>query len=41
MQAAALTATGSPELGRFLAGIWSWLGGSREWHAGSARYSTT
>lgn len=37
-EAAALAATGSPELRRFLAGTWAWLGGSREWHAGSARY---
>ncbi|GAA2634700.1 family 2 encapsulin nanocompartment cargo protein terpene cyclase [Streptomyces vastus] len=37
-EAAALAATGSPQLSRFLAGVWAWLGGSREWHAGSARY---
>jgi len=40
-EAAALALTGSPELRRFLAGTWAWLGGSREWHAGSARYATT
>ncbi|MEU9211072.1 family 2 encapsulin nanocompartment cargo protein terpene cyclase [Streptomyces sp. NPDC048415] len=38
-EAAALAAAGSPELRRFLAGIWAWLGGSRAWHAGSAGYS--
>lgn len=37
-EAAALALTGSPELRRFLAGTWAWLGGSREWHASSARY---
>ncbi|OXY94110.1 Camphene synthase [Streptomyces diastatochromogenes] len=37
-EAAALGATGSPELRRFLASTWAWLGGNREWHAGSARY---
>ncbi|EPH44441.1 putative 2-methylisoborneol synthase [Streptomyces aurantiacus JA 4570] len=37
-EAAALTLTGSPALGRFLAGVWAWLGGNREWHRGSARY---
>lgn len=39
-EAAALALTGSPELRRFLAGTWAWLGGNREWHAGSARYTT-
>jgi 2-methylisoborneol synthase len=37
-EAAALAAAGSPQLRRFLAGVWAWVGGSREWHAGSARY---
>ncbi|WP_277611423.1 family 2 encapsulin nanocompartment cargo protein terpene cyclase [Streptomyces scabichelini] len=37
-EAAVLAAAGSPQLARFLAGVWAWLGGSREWHAGSARY---
>ncbi|MFF8844648.1 family 2 encapsulin nanocompartment cargo protein terpene cyclase [Streptomyces sp. NPDC015127] len=37
-EAAALAATGSPELRRFLTGTWFWVGGNREWHAGSARY---
>ncbi|WP_326725064.1 family 2 encapsulin nanocompartment cargo protein terpene cyclase [Streptomyces sp. NBC_00243] len=40
-EAAALALTGSPELRRFLAGTWAWLGGSREWHASSGRYTTT
>ncbi|WP_267244466.1 family 2 encapsulin nanocompartment cargo protein terpene cyclase [Streptomyces sp. PR69] len=38
-EAAALSFTGSPSLGRFLAGVWAWLGGNREWHSGSARYA--
>ncbi|MGH8792460.1 MAG: family 2 encapsulin nanocompartment cargo protein terpene cyclase, partial [Stackebrandtia sp.] len=38
-ESAALCLTGSPQLRRFLAGVWSWLGGSREWHATSARYA--
>ncbi|MEU7278221.1 family 2 encapsulin nanocompartment cargo protein terpene cyclase [Streptomyces sp. NPDC045431] len=38
-EAAALSVTGSPELRRFLAGTWAWVGGNREWHAGSARYN--
>ncbi|MEU6251483.1 family 2 encapsulin nanocompartment cargo protein terpene cyclase [Streptomyces sp. NPDC047043] len=37
-EAAALSLTGSPELRRFFAGTWAWVGGSREWHASSARY---
>lgn len=28
----------SPELNRFLKGLWAWIGGSREWHSRSARY---
>lgn len=40
-EAAALALTGSPELRRFLGGVWAWLGGSREWHASSARYQGT
>ncbi|MGP4046646.1 family 2 encapsulin nanocompartment cargo protein terpene cyclase [Streptomyces sp. 2A115] len=39
-EAAALAAAGSPQLGRFLAGVWNWVGGSREWHASSARYNS-
>ncbi|MEU1672429.1 family 2 encapsulin nanocompartment cargo protein terpene cyclase [Streptomyces roseifaciens] len=38
-EAAALALTGTPELRRFLAGVWAWLGGNREWHAGSPRYN--
>ena len=26
------------ELRRFFASTWAWVGGNREWHAGSARY---
>ncbi|WDF39874.1 family 2 encapsulin nanocompartment cargo protein terpene cyclase [Streptomyces sp. T12] len=37
-EAAALSLTGSPELRRFFASTWAWVGGSREWHASSARY---
>ncbi|WP_419993444.1 family 2 encapsulin nanocompartment cargo protein terpene cyclase [Streptomyces boninensis] len=39
-EAAALTAAGSPELGRFLAGVWAWMGGCKHWHATSPRYRT-
>ncbi|MFI9206449.1 family 2 encapsulin nanocompartment cargo protein terpene cyclase [Streptomyces sp. NPDC053048] len=39
-EAAALALTGSPELRRFLAGVWAWLGGNLEWHRGSARYAS-
>ncbi|GIG71143.1 family 2 encapsulin nanocompartment cargo protein terpene cyclase [Phytomonospora endophytica] len=38
-ESAFLSATGSPRLGRFLAAVWAWLGGNREWHRGTARYS--
>jgi 2-methylisoborneol synthase len=37
-EAAALSQFGSPALKRFLADIWAWLGGSREWHSTTARY---
>lgn len=40
-EAAALAQSGSPELRRFLAGTWAWVGGSREWHASSGRYHET
>ncbi|MFC9877210.1 family 2 encapsulin nanocompartment cargo protein terpene cyclase [Nocardia salmonicida] len=40
-EAAPLAASGSPQLRRFLAGIWAWMGGSRAWHAGSRRYHDT
>ncbi|WP_160050541.1 family 2 encapsulin nanocompartment cargo protein terpene cyclase [Nocardiopsis sp. FR4] len=37
-EASALALAGSPELRRFLWGLWAWMGGSREWHATSGRY---
>ncbi|WP_052313834.1 family 2 encapsulin nanocompartment cargo protein terpene cyclase [Nocardia thailandica] len=37
-EAAPLAAAGSPELRRFLAGLWAWMGGNRAWHADSRRY---
>jgi 2-methylisoborneol synthase len=37
-EAALLSAVGSPQLRRFLAGLWAWMGGSKEWHATSPRY---
>ncbi|MBH1938087.1 Camphene synthase [Streptomyces sp. AV19] len=39
-EAAALALTGSPQLRRFLAGVWAWLGGNRAWHSGSPRYNS-
>ncbi|ARF53663.1 family 2 encapsulin nanocompartment cargo protein terpene cyclase [Streptomyces gilvosporeus] len=39
-EAAALAVTGSPQLRRFLAGVWAWLGGNRAWHSGSRRYTS-
>lgn len=39
-EAATLAATGSPALRRFLAGVWAWLGGNREWHDGCPRYNS-
>ncbi|MFG2923188.1 family 2 encapsulin nanocompartment cargo protein terpene cyclase [Streptomyces sp. NPDC048305] len=38
---AVLAAAGSPQLRRYLAGLWAWMGGSKEWHATSARYQQT
>ncbi|QIS03071.1 hypothetical protein F5X71_12775 [Nocardia brasiliensis] len=38
-EAAPLAAAGSPELRRFLGGIWAWMGGNRAWHADSKRYN--
>ncbi len=38
-EATVLAATGSPELRRFLGGLWAWMGGNRAWHAGSRRYN--
>ncbi|MFI1367031.1 family 2 encapsulin nanocompartment cargo protein terpene cyclase [Streptomyces griseochromogenes] len=40
-EAAALALTGSPQLRRFLAGVWAWLGGNRAWHSGSRRYTSS
>jgi len=37
-EAAALSALGTPNLRRFFADTWAWLGGSREWHATTGRY---
>ncbi|GAB3415820.1 family 2 encapsulin nanocompartment cargo protein terpene cyclase [Flindersiella endophytica] len=37
--AAARFVTASPALQRFLAGLWAWLGGGREWHSSSERYT--
>ncbi|MEC3958909.1 family 2 encapsulin nanocompartment cargo protein terpene cyclase [Nocardia sp. CDC153] len=37
-EASLLAATGSPELRRFLTGLWAWMGGNRAWHADSRRY---
>ncbi|MGW3541751.1 family 2 encapsulin nanocompartment cargo protein terpene cyclase [Nocardia niigatensis] len=38
-EAGALAATGSPELRRFLTGLWAWMGGNRAWHADGRRYN--
>jgi 2-methylisoborneol synthase len=37
-EASALNGVGSPHLRRFLADIWAWLGGNREWHSTTERY---
>lgn len=37
-EAAVLSQLGSPALKRFLADIWAWLGGNREWHSTTERY---
>jgi len=37
-EASMLSTLGSPALRRFLADIWAWLGGNREWHATTKRY---
>lgn len=37
----ALGRAGSPELQRFLAGVWAWMGGGKQWHATSGRYHPT
>ncbi|MDQ1427597.1 MAG: 2-methylisoborneol synthase [Acidimicrobiaceae bacterium] len=38
MEAGILSHLGSPALKRFLADIWAWLGGNREWHSTTGRY---
>ena len=37
-EAATFASTGSPELKRFLHGVWNWMGGAKEWHATTPRY---
>jgi 2-methylisoborneol synthase len=37
-EAAVLSQVGSIALRRFLADIWAWLGGNREWHSTTERY---
>ncbi|WP_280370428.1 family 2 encapsulin nanocompartment cargo protein terpene cyclase [Nocardia wallacei] len=37
-EAAVLAAAGTPQLRRFLGGLWGWMGGNRAWHADSRRY---
>lgn len=37
-EATMLSQLGSPALRRFLADIWAWLGGNREWHSTTERY---
>jgi 2-methylisoborneol synthase len=37
-EAAVLSSLGSLALRRFLADIWTWLGGNREWHSTTERY---
>jgi len=39
-EAAVLSTFGSPALRRFLADIWAWLGGNREWHSTTRRYQS-
>ena len=39
VEATVLSQLGSLPLRRFLADLWAWLGGSREWHSTTARYS--
>jgi 2-methylisoborneol synthase len=38
-ECAALSALGSPQLRRYVKGLWNWMGGSKRWHATSPRYS--
>lgn len=37
-EATVLAAAGSPDLRRYLTGVWNWMGGNRAWHADSKRY---
>ncbi len=37
-EAAAVSVLATPAMRRFLAGVWAWLGGSREWHRTTDRY---
>lgn len=37
-ECAALAALGSPQLRRYVRGLWNWMGGSKRWHATSPRY---
>jgi 2-methylisoborneol synthase len=39
-EAAVVSNFGSPGLRRFLADLWAWLGGNREWHSTTRRYQT-
>ena len=39
-EAYVLSLAGSPALRRFLAGVWAWLGGNREWHRTTTRYNS-
>jgi 2-methylisoborneol synthase len=38
-ECAALAELGSPQLSRYVEGLWNWMGGSKEWHATSPRYN--
>ena len=38
-EAAVLSLACTPQLRRYLASVWAWLGGNREWHATTARYN--
>ena len=37
-ECAALATLGSPQLRRYVKGVWDWMGGSKRWHATSPRY---
>jgi 2-methylisoborneol synthase len=38
-ECAVLAELGSPQLARYVNGVWNWMGGSKEWHATSPRYN--